>query len=584
MSIVSLLCIWLIGCEADTDLYGELTQFQEDETITEDFDTTPIPDNATGSEEEFVVDENSYFVSSEASGSNDGKSEATAWTWSEAVAKARPGMTIYVKAGKYTSGNFEFNQRGDSSEKLRFIGYKEVPGDIDAFKQTLLSNSVRDRRGTTRLANDEEFDYTKRPTALDMPFFEKAYLRNDMFFTIRGQFIEFHNFIIKGGDFGMFFNADSANNKVINCIIMEQGNLDIGSRDSSHPDRYQGFGIANRSSTNLEVRFCSFLNSEQHALEIKGANSGVYADNVVYSYNEVNGTDYFFLITSESGRPSSDLIVEYNRCHRLTSTTHGGHGFIVKNGAINNTIRNWKVINTNIEASFASSTNNTFEKGELNGSYYTDGDPLAYILTSNSATGNTFKDIIIDNVWGGLVFLDHGEDRSNAYAGRANDYINIIVKNAQYGVIFSESYAHLGPTTDNQFLNCTFYNTQFGIRAHRENSGNAFINCHFSASASLYTNHRGYVLNANTKFENCHFSGNLNRNSPLAFEENNIIDGNPMFSDPNSIIDGSFDVSGLELLPNSPLRGAGKDIGHLNSKASKDFNGKTRSSFNIGAF
>jgi hypothetical protein len=263
---------------------------------------------------------------------------------------------------------------------------------------------------------------------------------------------------------------------------------------------------------------------------------------------------------------------------------HGGHGFITKNGAVNNTFRNWSVINSNIETSFANATNNLFEKGSIQGSFSSTGDALTYILTSNGSTGNTFKDIIIDDVWGGLVFLDHGEDSNSAYAGRANDYINIIVKNARYGVIFSESASNLGPTNDNQFLNCTFYNVQHGIRAYRRNSGNSFINCHFSASSSLYTNHASFSLNNNTSFENCHFSGNLNANSAASFEANNNISGNPQFQDPNNIRSGSMDVSGLQLLPTSPLIGAGQDTSLKNSRGDTDFFGRKRELFNIGAF
>lgn len=577
---------------------NEDSQESNEETTEDSFDYTTEETNeagetttaegtvtlTTGESKIPTSGSNVYFVSVNGSGNNNGLTENTSWSWTHAVSNARPGMIIYVKAGDYGGGNFRFNQSGSEGNEIKFVGYKDTPGDIDAYKQTMLSDDTRDRRATTRLANNEEFDYTTTPNSSQMPFFNKAYEKEDIFFRIDGDYIEFHNIIIKGGDFGMLFSASSSHAKVINSIILEQGRMDLRMGETPHPDRYQGTGLANRRSENLKVRFCSFLNPEQQALEIRGANTGTYSDNVVYSYNEINGTDYFYLITGEKGEASHDLLIEFNRCHRVSGVAHGGHGFIVKNGAINNTIRNWKVINSNIEASFANATNNLFEKGELNGSYMTDGDDLAYVLTSNGTTGNTFKDIIIDNVWGGLLFLDHGEDRNSAYAGRANDYINIIVKNAKYGVIFSESRSNLGPTNDNRFLNCTFYNTEHGIRAHRNNSGNEFINCHFSASRSLYTNHGNYSLNSNTKFENCHFSGNLKRNDALPFAESNIIDGNPLFQDPQSVINGNFNVLGLQLLDGSPLKGAGQDVSIFNSESATDFNGNTRTVYNIGAF
>lgn len=574
----------------------ESEESQESNEDSFDYTTEEINEDGTTSTEEGTVTvtneeskiptsgENVFFVTTTGSGNNNGVSEQTAWSWKHAVSNAAPGMIIYVKAGDYGGGDFRFNQSASEGKEIKFVGYMDAPGDIDAYKQTMLSSDIRDRRATTRLANNEEFDYTTTPNSSQMPFFNKAYEKENIFFHVNGDYIEFHNIIVKGGDFGMFFSASSSHCKLINSIILEQGRMDLASTNSSHPDRYQGTGVANRRSENLEVRFCSFLNCEQQALEIRGANSGTYADNVVYSYNPINGTDYFYLLTGEEGVYSKDLVIEYNRCHRVSGVAHGGHGFIVKNGAVNNVFRNWKVINTNIEASFSNSTNNLFEKGELNGSYKTNGDPLAYLLTSNGATGNTFKDIVIDNVWGGLLFLDHGEDSNSGFAGRANDYINIIVKNAQYGVILSESGADLGATNDNRFLNCTFYNTQFGIRAHRNNSGNEFINCHFSASESLYTNHGNYALNTNTKFKNCHFSGNLGVSSATPFDEKDNIEGNPQFMSPESVVNGQFNIGGLRLLDSSPLINAGKDASQYNSHAAFDFNGNARTAYNIGAF
>lgn len=527
--------------------------------------------------------DNVFFVTTSGNSGNNGKSESSAWDIGHAFKSARPGDIVYIKAGNYGGGNYVFNQSGNASQPIKFIGYKNQPGDINAYEQNLLSNETRDRRGTTRFANNVEFDYTQSLNMNEMPHFTKNFVKNDFFFTVSGDYIEFHNIIIRGGDFGMLFDRNSSHCKLINSVIMEQGRMDIASSDSSHPDRYQGTGISNRRSERLEVRFCTFLNCEQQALEIRGANSGTYSDNVVYSYNDRNGTDYFYLVTGDAGASSHDLVIEYNRCHRLTSVPHGGHGFITKNGAYNNTFRNFRVINTNIETSFANATGNVFEKGYVQGSA-SQGDDLTYILTSNGSTGNTFKDIVVDDVWGGLLFLDHGEDGSSSFAGIANDYINIIVKNAKYGVIFSESGANRGPTNNNKFLNCTFFNTEFGIRAHRNNSGNSFINCHFSASSSLYTNHAGYSLNGNTRFENCHFSGNLNRNSANSFVTNNNIDGNPQFQDPQAISRGNDWVEGLRLLPSSPLQNAGQNISVMNPLGAFDFLGNQRNSYNIGAF
>ncbi|APQ18513.1 Ig-like domain-containing protein [Maribacter hydrothermalis] len=568
--------------EAETDTFIYVAEeTNEDGVVTTEEGSVTI---SNAENKNPTSGENVYYVTTSGKSNSSGKSEANAWDISHAFKAAKAGDIIYIKAGNYGGGNYTFNQSGSAGREIKFIGYKNSPGDIDASTQNLLSNETRDRRGSTQYANNVAFDYQNTPDYTQMPYFNKSYIRDDIFFTITGDYIEFHNIIVKGGDIGLLYNSTSSNCKLINSILVEQGRMDIAQTDKSNPDRFHGTGVANRRSTNLMVKYCSFLNCEQQALEIRGANSGTYSDNVVYSYNTINGTDYFYLVTSDSGIPSQNLVIEYNRCHRLSNVRHGGHGFITKNGAINNTFRNWNVINSNIETSYANANNNLFEKGKIQGSFSTTGDALTYLLTSNGSSGNTFKDIIIDDVWGGLVFLDHGEDSSSPYAGRANDYINIIVKNATYGVIFSESSSNLGPTNDNRFLNCTFYNVDNGIRAYRNNSNNEFINCHFSASKELYTNHAGFTLNNNTKFENCHFSGNINANSASSFADVNNISGDPLFQDTSTLLNNVTSIGGLQLSPESPLIGMGQNTSLLNSKCSTDFYGRERVTYNIGAF
>ena len=69
-----------------------------------------------------------------------------------------------------------------------------------------------------------------------------------------------------------------------------------------------------------------------------------------------------------------------------------------------------------------------------------------------------------------------------------------------------------------------------------------------------------------------------------SYAGSNNIGGTPEFVNPNGVYDFSFDISGLELLSSSPLVGSGRDTSSLTDKASKDFNGKTRTDYNIGAF
>ena len=569
--------------EVDSEIIDEIQDDErtEEESLTED----EIPTNG------FVHPvEGAFYVTANGSQHNSGTSESGSWSLSHAVANARAGDVIYIKAGEYRDVNLTMHNSGTADRPIIFLGYKDTPGDIDVSQQDLLGSETRGRRGTTRLAGGAEFDYKSSIRPAQMPLLRKSYKKNDIAIRIEGDFIEIQNLAISGYDFGMLVTEQSSNLKVWNCIFHEQGNMNVGYRDSGHPDRYQGTGFDNRGGQNVNIQFCSFLNPEQNALQFSGANSGVVSNNVVYSYNQTNGTDYMFLITRRGGTYSSGLTFEYNKCERVPGVPHGGHGFIVKNGGLNNTFRYWEVLHTNIEVNFLNVTDNLFEKGILRGGLYDHGDALSYILVTNGANNNTFRDIVVDGAWGAVVMHDYDDGASNdpnldaTAAGHQNKFINLVAKNCQYGVIFSETGAN-SPVgaQENMFVNCTFFDVEYGIRSYMRNSGNAFYNSTFNTTRGLITNH-SHSLNGNTIFENCHFNGASSPNDVNGYTANNNIGGTPMFVNPNALVDYNFDVSGLGLQTNSPLVGAGKDISNLTDEASRDFSGNNRSSFNIGAF
>lgn len=522
------------------------------------------------------------YISASANGSGNGLSVSTPWSWSQFRSNAVCGMTAHVRAGNYGSTNQTFGLSCTAGNELIIRGYQSTPNDINAASQTFLPTSIRNRRGTTRLAGNVEFDYTTTPNSSQMPYFSKPYLRDDIVFNITGDYITLENLIINGGAFAVLSGSSSSNLSIINCIFREQGDMTLSSAHTSNPDRYQGTGISVRGSSNPTVLYCSFLNVEQNAFQLNGVTSGTFQNNVVYSYNTINGTDYGFLLSNNSGTPSSNLLINYNLVHRVPNVPHGMHGFIVKNGAVNNEIKNFRVINSNIEASFANSNNNLFENGDISGSFQINGDALAYILTANGTRNNTFRNITIDGVYGGLAFKDDGEDGTSLFSGYDNNYINITVKNAVNGVWVTGTG---GPFNTNNFVNCNFYNLQYGIRMQNTNSGNRFINCHFSTTSALVTNGGGSTLNTNTIFTNNHFSGNLNANSASAYNDTGNISGNPMFT--SAPVNGNFDISGLMPLSGSPLIDAGIDASITIPLANVDALGNARginSSDDIGVF
>ena len=596
-----------LGCAKDVDVYEELSRYEEpnlDESEdVESDETSDSPENEEETSEEEETDEEfqeesnlnhpvsgAFYVTPNGSSSNDGSSESTAWSLSHAVNSAQAGDVVYIKAGTYNGPRLTIRNSGTPDEPIIFMGYRDVPGDIDATVQNLAGPETRGRRGTTVLAGGVEFNYKTQPSSSEMPFLRKDYVRDETALSIEGDFIEIQNIMISGYSTGIYISSSSSNAKIWNCIFHEQGNMNVGMRDLSHPDRWKGIGILNKGGQNVNVQFCSFLNCEEDALQFQGANSGIVSNNVVYSYNQINGTDYMFLITRNGNTYSQNLTFEYNKCERVPGVAHGGHGFVVKNGGLNNTFRYWEVIHTNIEVNFINADGNLFEKGTLRGGFYDYGDELTYILVTNGAQNNTFKDIVIDGTWGGVVMHDYNDGASNdpnidgALSGNRNNFINLIVKNCKYGVIFSE-FGVNSPTgaINNNFINCTFYDVEYGIRSYMRNSGNAFYNSSFTTKNGFLTN-VVHNLNPNTIFQNCHFNGAVNPGTIAQYQGGSNLGGDPMFQNPGGVINHQFDVSGLQLQSNSPLIDAGLDVTGITTQASRNFNGNTRNKYNIGAF
>lgn len=590
------LALTLLNCSKDVDIFEELSRYEEpteevaeDEESEEEEPENEEPEDApVDSTGEHPV-EGAFYVTANGSSSNDGRSESTPWSLAHAVANAQAGDVVYVKAGSYNDVRLTFRNSGTPGQPIVFFGYKNVPGDIDANNQSLLGPETRSRRGTTRLAGGE-FDYKSQPSTSEMPYLRKAYVSDEIAMRIEGDYVEIQNFTISGYSYGIYITDSSSDAKIWNCIFHEQGNMNVGMRDLSHPDRWKGTGILNKGGQNVNVQFCSFLNCEEDALQFQGANSGIVSNNVVYSYNMLNGTDYMFLITRNGGTYSQNLVFEYNKCERVPGVAHGGHGFVVKNGGINNTFRNWEVLHTNVEVNFINASDNLFEKGTIRGGFYSHGDELTYILVTNGAQNNTFRDIVVDGTWGAVVMHDYNDGASNdpnidgALSGNNNNFINLVVKNCKYGVIFSE-YGVNSPTgaINNKWINCTFYNVEYAIRSYMRNSGNAFYNSSFTTKNGLLTN-VVHNLNSNTIFESCHFNGAVNLGLVAQYQGGSNLSGDPLFANPNGVVNYNFDVSGFELQSNSPLVGAGFDVSGLTNEASKNFNGNTRTTYNIGAF
>ena len=71
------------------------------------------------------------FVTSTATGTGDGLTEATAWTIKQGFANAKAGQTVWIKAGTYNESTLtQIINNGQINNPIKFVGYKSNPGDI----------------------------------------------------------------------------------------------------------------------------------------------------------------------------------------------------------------------------------------------------------------------------------------------------------------------------------------------------------------------------------------------------------------------------------------------------------------------
>ncbi|WP_289040663.1 hypothetical protein [uncultured Zobellia sp.] len=446
-------------------------------------------------ENNYIIPHGSFFVSINGSASNDGLSETTSWDIEYAFQNAKAGDHVFIKAGNYGNVTLKPANSGTSDNPIRFIGYKNEPGDIN-------SN------------NGSTFTYGNNLDSNNMPLLKGNRINNvgqgSGIYNFH-KHIEISNIQITHYAEGVFSSGEYT--VLDNIIVTEIGDFNPAHTyptSTSNPSlNYHGIGIK-VSGDFSTIKNCFVLNAGAEGFRSTGCKYQTHLNNKVYSDSNVNPCDYYYLLAL--GAENNDLNNIY--VERVGDLEHLGHGLVLKFQAKSNTIRNSTVKNTWLELSYSGVTENLFTNCLITGGPNNQGA----LLVANGAHHNTFSQCRVTKC-DGVCFADWDEDFSRGdvrNAGHHNTFNECTFDNNLAGVNFfwySQSNTD-NLTHDNTFNACIFRDMDQLFMIDRENSNTLIKDCQITninalKNSFLPTIHSNISLNANFQgntLSDCNFT------------------------------------------------------------------------------
>ncbi len=433
-----------------------------------------------------------YYVTVNGNSSNDGKTEATAWSISHAFDRAVAGDVVYIKAGNYGNINLIADNSGTPGKKISFIGYTNSPGDLNS-------------------SNGSTFNYGDSVNSSKMPLIEGSPLNGigtGIGITAIESYVHIENFQITKYEYGLFAKGNHSTYK--NIIVTNVGNFNPAhsypSATSDSHLNYSGNGIV-ISGVQTELLNSFVLNAGAQAITFNNSSDIIASNNKVYSDNNINPTDYYFLI----GENTVNSTFTNTTVYRVGELEHLGHGIVFKgNGLINgNMVDGFSITNTVLEAQFPYTRNNTFRNGTITKEAHINVTTpnVSGIRLANGTGKNIFEDIVLTNC--SINFHDWKDGLAGDVSDASDDNIlrRLTVKDAYSAIAFAyfQVENHASSADNNTFEDCVFTNIEHLFEVDRANSNTLLKNCTINAVNNLMIERipggPSYSLNAN--YENC---------------------------------------------------------------------------------
>ncbi len=496
-----------------------------------------------------------YFVSLSGNDSNDGLSQATAWrTISYAASASSPvaaGDTVYIKAGDYGLEDIFIDKNYSPNDAaISFIGYQNVPGDI----------------------NDFNFTYGDNVDASVMPLInpndrttgEGINLSDIYSITIKN--IQIANSL---GGISIWNTTAISSNHLLENIFLKN----IGWEYSTALGIKEGNGNV--------VRNCLIVNATGAGMDIWGDNNQIINCKVYSNESQQisDGTytsmDYYIVLKGNNNNVT-DCYAE-----RDGDLEDVGHGFEIKESGENNLFENCTVKNMIggcFSVRWSAVKNNEFKNCTAIGGV---SDDVSAFMIREGASYNTFNACTSRNCQAGIRFLLAGEDAD--YCGTNNTFNNCIIKNAQWAIDLNPYYYNSAPADSNSIVNCVIYGAEYLFNCERPNSENKFVNTIINNVTNLTTGSYNpdftyhYCDFFNNGFEMPNGQGNMGANPMFVDEAGgdfHLQTGSPCVDNGTSMNAPAVDFDGI-----SRPQGDGFDIGAfefsssnaINENAARDF-------------
>lgn len=430
-----------------------------------------------------------YYVTVNGKSTNDGLSEATAWSIEHAFSIAKAGDVVYIKAGNYGAVELIADNSGTSNNPIKFIGYTNTPADISSNTQST-------------------FRYGDNLDSSKMPLLSGNTTFSDIGLYIQENYIEITNLQIRNFLSGIISTGHHV--KIKNIVL-----ADLGEQNNNSLQNGKGIQIHGDNTT---VSNSFILNSNSEGINIKGGNNCVVKNTNVYSDNIKNPTGYYIII---SGNGKNNIIENCIAFRDPDANLHQGHGIIIKDKGSENIIRGCTTYNTGFEVNFSGVTNNTFENSKIFGRFSEYPNQFSCIISvMNGAHHNTFKDIYIEDTRYAIKFHDFDDgfkasdgDRDMQEGGHFNKFINIEVNKAQNAIAAtSPDVGARAFSENNEFISCKFKNiTSVPFFSYQTIRNTKIIDCSFedipySKMVSLLSGGSFQLTFENCTFTNVGFS------------------------------------------------------------------------------
>ena len=471
-----------LSCTSDADLFTAIEENQgldTTETTEEEssgIENTESADNQEPEEEDngevgsAIFGENIFYVTTEGSSSNDGKTEDTAWNIDYAFNNAQAGNIVYVKAGNYHGISLEVGNSGTAANPIQFIGYKTTPEDIESSNTPTVT--YEDYKN-----NGDSYNTNEMPTLIgerinDVGLGQGIHIIGTDYIEIKNfQISRYqHNILVQYSDYV----------KLDNMILSDSGDFNPDNTDANggvNGRNNTGESIAAYFSNYISITNCLAINDGMRGIMVSDSNDGEHYNSRVYSDNNINSCDYYYLLYNSDNHVVDNIYIE-----RVGDLRHEGHGLCLKDGSSNNLIKNSYIKATMLELSFDNVHDNIIQDCYIEGGF-NEGE----IRVANGAHDNKFYRNTVVGGEGGVTFCDWVDGGSDAIsnAGFNNEFVDCTFSDMDFGIGFYFFAQFESVVYDNTFVNCNFKNLEYLFQVDRPNRGNKLQDCTIENVPSL---------------------------------------------------------------------------------------------------